>query len=95
MKVKVKFFAMAREIIGTPEQEVELAIGSNVSDLLELLINKNGEKFRNFLIDPKTDKPRPNLQFLVGDQLLVSLNGFATVLPEGVVFAIIPPVGGG
>ena len=95
MKVKVKFFALAREIVGTPEQEVELANGSTAKDLLDLLTNKNGEKFRDFIFDPKTGKPRPNLQFLIGDELLRDLDGLATVLSEGAVFAIIPPVGGG
>ena len=95
MKVKVKFFAMAREIVGAAEQEIELADGSSAGDLLKLLTAKNGEKFRDFVIDTKTGNPRPNLQFLIGDQLLSNLDGLNTILPDGAIFAIIPPVGGG
>ena len=95
MKVTVRFFALAREIVGAREQEVELANGSTAGDLLELLASQNGEKFREFLFDEKTSEPRSNLQFLVGDKLLADLDGLATVLLDDTVFAIIPPVGGG
>jgi len=95
LKVKVRFFAMAREIVGAAEQEIELTNGSSAGDLLKLLTAKNGEKFRDFIIDPKTGKPRSTLQFLIGDQLLGSSDGLNTILSDGAVFAIIPPVGGG
>lgn len=95
MKIKVKYFAIARELVGTPEQELDLAKGSSAKDLLDLLVAKYGDKFREFLYDPITGVLRPNLQFLVGDKLLADLDGMATVLSEGTAFAIIPPVGGG
>jgi len=86
---------MARELVGTSEQEMDLANGSSAKDLLELLAKKYGGKFREFIFDAKTGEPRSNLQFLVGDKLLTDLDGLATVLPDGAAFAIIPPVGGG
>jgi MoaD family protein len=95
LKVNVKFFAIARELVGTPEQEVELAKGSSVKDLLELLANKYGKKFREFIFDANTGEPRSNLQFLVEDKLVADLDGLATELSDGAAFAIIPPVGGG
>jgi len=95
LKVKVKYFAIARELVGTPEQELDMPNGSCAKDLLDLLVAKYGEKFREFLYDPHTAQLRPNLQFLVGDKLLADLNGMSTVLTDGTAFAIIPPVGGG
>ena len=95
MKVKVKFFAIARELVGTPEQELELENGSTAKDLLELLASKYGGTFREFIFDANTGLPRSNLQFLVGETLLADLDGLQTVLPDGAAFAIIPPVGGG
>jgi MoaD family protein len=95
LKVNIKYFAIARELVGRPEQELDLEDGSNVKDLLELLANKYGTKFREFIFDAKTGEPRSNLQFLVGDKLVTDLNGLATVLSDGAAFAIIPPVGGG
>jgi molybdopterin synthase sulfur carrier subunit len=95
LKVNVKFFAIARELVGTPEQELELAEGSSVKDLLDQLSNQYGVKFREFIFDAKTGEPKSNIQFLVGDKLVVDLDGLATLLPDGAAFAIIPPVGGG
>ena len=95
MKIKVRFFAIVRELVGAPEQELDLKEGSTAKDLLEVLSNKYGEKFRDFIFDPKTGEPRSNLQFLVGEKLLADLQGLQTVLPDGSAFAIIPPVGGG
>jgi len=95
LKVKVKFFAIARELAGTPEEELELDDGSTAKELLELVAGKYGESFREFIFDAKTGLPRSNLQFLVGENLLADLDGLQTVLPDGAAFAIIPPVGGG
>jgi MoaD family protein len=95
LKVKVKYFAIARELVGTPEQELELEKGTTAKDLLQLLASKNGEKFKEFIFDPTNGLPRSNLQFLVGEKLLADLDGLETELSDGAAFAIIPPVGGG
>jgi MoaD family protein len=95
LKVTVQFFASVRELVGVREETLELANGGTVSDLREILILRHGEGFRNYVFDPKTKRLRPSLQFLVGDKSISVPDGLSTVLVEGCVFAIIPPVGGG
>jgi len=35
MKVRVEFYAQLRDLAGTPELDVDLAVGSTIRDLLE------------------------------------------------------------
>lgn len=95
VKVKVQFFAAARELVATGEETVELAEHSTVGALLDSLIKSHGKPLRDYLYDPKTGGPRPSIQFLIGDQPVSGSRGMSTELSDGVVFAIIPPVGGG
>ena len=95
MKVNVHFFAAARELVGLREETLELPGGGTVRNLLDLLVEKHGQGLRNYLYDSKGVELRRSLQILVGDKPTSVLNGLETVLTDGCVLAIIPPVGGG
>ena len=95
MKVNAKFFASVREITGKKEELVELKDGATVEDLLKILMEKYGKKFKEYVFDEKTDSPRNSLQFLMDGRSVTTMNGSKTRLYEGCQFAIIPPVGGG
>jgi molybdopterin synthase sulfur carrier subunit len=95
MKVKVKFFASAREITGAREETIEITDSTSVTDFLRLLTRKHGDKLKEYLFDPKTDIPRAYLQFLVNDRPIHMLQGLSTVLADGCVFTILPPATGG
>ena len=95
MKVNIQYFASARELVGTKEETVELGDNSTVKSLLDLLVKIHGERLRDYLYDLKTGQLRSSIQFLIGDKPVSMTGGMSTVLPDGVVFAIIPPVGGG
>jgi len=95
VKVSVHYFASARELVGTKEETVELGDNSTVKFLLDSLVKIHGERLRDYLYDHKTGQLRPSIQFMIGDKLVSMTGGMSTVLPDGVVFAIIPPVGGG
>jgi len=93
--VKVQFFAAIRELLGIREETVELAEHSTVGTLLDLLVKSHGKPLKDYLYDPKTGHLRSSIQFLIDDKPLSVTDGVSTVLLDGVVFAIIPPVGGG
>ena len=95
MKVNAKFFASVREITGKKEELVELKDGATVEDLLKILMEKYGKKFKEYVFDEKTNSPRNSLQFLMDGRSVTTMNGSKTRLYEGCQFAIIPPVGGG
>jgi len=95
MKVKVQFFAAARELVGSREEVLDVPVGFTVRALLDLLLEKHGDRLRDYLFDPKTGDLRRSIQLLVGDRSVIDLGGMTAVLSDGSVFAIIPPVGGG
>jgi molybdopterin synthase sulfur carrier subunit len=94
MKVEVKFFTSLREITGKKADEIPLQTVSTVEELLNLLSEKYGEKFREYIYDKKGNV-QDFLSFLVNGRNINVLQGFDTELKQGDIVAIIPPVGGG
>ena len=94
MKVEVKFFTSLREITGKKSDEIQLQNVITVEELLTLLSEKYGEKFREYIYNKK-GKVQDFLSFLVNGKNINVLQGFDTELKQGDTIAIIPPVGGG
>lgn len=95
MKVKVKFFALVRELTGKREEVVDLDDQATVRTLLDKLVGEYGTKLSDYLFDPASKEPRGHLQFLVDGRNIALMQGLDTTLREGSSFAILPPVGGG
>jgi MoaD family protein len=94
MKVRIKYFASVREMVNLREELVDIPSGSDVGGLLEHLASRHGGTLREYLFDD-AGTPRPYLQFLLNEKSVSETGGFSTLITEGSVFAIIPPVGGG
>jgi molybdopterin synthase sulfur carrier subunit len=94
MKVEVKFFTSLREITGKKADEIQLQSIITVEELLNLLSEKYGKKFREYIYNKK-GKVQDFLSFLVNGRNINVLQGFDTELKQGDTLAIIPPVGGG
>jgi molybdopterin synthase sulfur carrier subunit len=94
MKVEVKFFTSLREITGKKADEIQLQSVITVEELLALLSEKYGKKFREYIYNKK-GKVQDFLSFLVNGRNINVLQGFDTELKQGDTIAIIPPVGGG
>ena len=95
MMVKVKFFALVRELTGKREEVVDLDDQATVRTLLSKLVEEYGAKFSDYVFDPASKEPRGHLQFLMDGRNIALMQGLDTVLKEGVSLAILPPVGGG
>jgi molybdopterin synthase sulfur carrier subunit len=94
MKVTVKFFTILREITRKREEEIELPSTATVEKLMEILSEKYGRQFADYVYNDKKGM-RSQLQFLVNGRSITTLQGFKTKLTDGDKVAIIPPVGGG
>jgi len=94
MKVEVKFFTSLREITGKKVDEIQLQNVITVEELLTLLSEKYGKKFREYVYTKK-GKVKDFLSFLVNGKNINVLQGFDTKLEQGDIIAILPPVGGG
>jgi molybdopterin synthase sulfur carrier subunit len=79
--------------MGFQQLSVSLA-GHTVDDLLQQLCKERGEQFRNAVFDEKGNL-RSYIKLLVNGRGLHLLQGLKTVLADGDVIAIFPPVAGG
>jgi MoaD family protein len=97
LEIKVRFFTNLREIVDKREETLTFPDNekATVGLVLEKLSKKYGRLFTEYVYDDKTGQPKNFLQFLVNGTSTSTLNGLDTVLWDGVVLAILPPVGGG
>lgn len=94
MRVEVKYYAMIREATGRRMETIEVPEGSSVDDLLGLLVGMYKEGLSNFIYDEEK-RVRDYLSFMLNGLNVYSLKGVSTLLRDGDIFAILPPVGGG
>lgn len=94
MKVTIKFFTSLREITGNKMVILELKNLVSVEQLLSLLFEKYGQEFRDYVYNQE-GKVQDFLSFLVNGKNINNLEGFNTILKDGDIIAILPPVGGG
>jgi len=95
LRVRIKYFASAREIAGLREETLEIEDSATVMDLLRALVNKHGDALKEYVFDPKTKDPRTHLQFLLNGRAIHMLQGFDTSLTNDCTLSIMPPVAGG
>jgi sulfur-carrier protein len=94
LKVKVLFFTRLREIVKKKEETVSFDVEKvTVGLVLNNLSDKYGTIFTEYVFDAESGNPKGFLQFLINGAN--APNGLDTVLNEGDVLAILPPVGGG
>ncbi len=94
MKVTVKFFTTLREIVGKPQEQIEMSDATTVNELLQQLGEKHGENFTRYLYDEK-GTVRGHLSILINGKSTTTQQGLKTKLRENDILAILPPVGGG
>lgn len=94
MPIKVKYFALLREITGRREEEVEVGVGIRVDELLEKLSAKYGKRFRDYVYGVGEFKDL-TLTFLLNGRNIELMDGLKTRLKDGDTLSILPPVAGG
>ena len=93
MNVRVRFYGMAYDEVGTRELVLELVEGSTVNELLSILV----ERYPSLTKLVYDDKGvfREYLEVAVNQTDIIGLNGLETVLKENDLVLIMPPIGGG
>ena len=94
MKVDVKLYTMLREIAGKKSETVALPLKSTVRDLVDLLVERYGEAFSKYIYNNEK-QIRSFHSYMLNGVNIKRLEGFETMLKEGDVLSILPPVGGG
>jgi molybdopterin converting factor small subunit len=65
MKVKARYFAVVREIVGKSEEDFDLPDEATVHDLLEILSAKYGEPLKSYVFPRSAGELSPNLNLLL------------------------------
>ncbi len=96
LEIKVRYFTVLRETVGKREETFSFPDDAPVTvDLvLKTLSQKYGSCFTEYVYG-ESGEPRGFLQFLINGVSVAALNGLVSVLGDGDVLAILPPVGGG
>jgi molybdopterin synthase sulfur carrier subunit len=94
LEVDVKFYAMLREATGKKVETVVLPEKSSVGDLIDLLVERHGDRFGYYVYD-KQKRVRDYLSFMLNGVNVNSLSGFETLLNDGDIVSLLPPIGGG
>ena len=94
LEVKVKFFAMLREIAGKKAEEITLQAKSSVGDLINFLVERYGPEFERYIYNSEK-YARNYLSYMLNGVNINRLDGFNTILKNGDVLALLPPIGGG
>ena len=92
MIVRVEYFAQAREAMGQPREEVELAPRATVAALLDRLAQDHGGRLAALLLGPD-GRPAPSVLVSVGGQQVRT--DTAAELHDGDEVLVIPAVSGG
>lgn len=66
-----------------------------VNVVLKTLKGAYGKKFTEYVYDAETGQVRSFLQLLINGRSASTMNGLQTIVKDGDVLAILPPVGGG
>jgi len=92
--VKVRYYAMLSDAAGKREEDIELPEGSTVLDLVHKLIDRYGQRLRDYVYDEE-EQLLNYMKFSVNEVNILSLEGFDTLLGDGDLVQVIPPIGGG
>jgi molybdopterin converting factor small subunit len=95
--VNVSYIGLVRNVIGCGEEEIEVAPGTTVRELLGMLIKKHGDSFR-MSVFRGSGELRSMALVCVNDCDISQLEGFETRVASGekisVVVGVYPPEGG-
>lgn len=93
MNLRVQYMAQLRTAVGCAAEDVELAEGSSVAELLHQLARTHAAA-RNHLV-AETGHARPSLLIVVNDTTVPARNAESTLLHAQDVVTLLPPVAGG
>ncbi|MHA1615972.1 MAG: MoaD/ThiS family protein [Candidatus Njordarchaeales archaeon] len=94
MQVKVRYFAYLRQLTNeVKEEEISLPDDATIRDLLNVLVEKYGEKLEKVLFESSQRKTlSENIIVLINGQ---SVNDLGTKLKNGDIVSIMPFLSGG
>jgi len=94
MEITVHYFTVLRELTKKRQEKVKLREGSTVRDMLVVLAESYGARFKRH-VSPQKGKKGLQLVLLLKNQDITQLDGFKTILHDGDAVSLILPIAGG
>ena len=94
MKIQVRFIATLRHLLGVKNVDLEISRPMKLLEVLNLLAEKYGGKFRKAIFD-ENGKVKSEFLTLVNDAEISVLNGLNTEISDGDVITLLPTIHGG
>ena len=94
MKIQVRFIATLRHVLGVKSVDLEIPRPMKLLEVLNLLAEKYGEKFRKAIFD-ENGKVKSEFLILVNDAEISVLNEINTEISDGDVITLLPTIHGG
>jgi sulfur-carrier protein len=91
-RIEVKFLTRFLEITG--ERKIQIDDANNVSDLINTLLMKYGEKFKGLLLDADGNL-RDYLKIMLNGEDIRDINGLETPLNDGDQVVMFQTIAGG
>jgi MoaD family protein len=93
MKIKVQYMSQLRTVVGSTEEELELAERCSLAELLTRLATTHCAAKSHFVTE--TGQPRPSLLIVVNDSAVSAREAATTMLHSNDVVTLLPPIAGG
>ncbi|MHA1581695.1 MAG: MoaD/ThiS family protein [Candidatus Baldrarchaeia archaeon] len=94
MKIQVRFIATLRHLLGVKSVDLEIPRPMKLLEVLNLLAEKYGGKFRKAIFD-ENGKVKSEFLILVNDAEISVLNGLNTEISDRDVITLLPTIHGG
>jgi molybdopterin converting factor small subunit len=95
MKVKVRSIGLIRQVLGSPEIEVEVPEGITIPGLLDQLAQEKGEKFAPFAVQPDVPTSYAPVRIVLNGRDVGPTGREEVVLKEGDDVLMFLPIAGG
>lgn len=94
MEITVHYFAVLRKLTGKRQEKIKIKEDSTLEDVLAVLVEKYGERFKQYISPPKGKKGL-QLVLLINNQDSNQLNGLKATLKDGDTLSLVLPITGG
>jgi molybdopterin converting factor small subunit len=92
--IKIKYFGMVREIVGSREESLKVDDHLSASEIIRLLAQKHGERFSDFVLE-KDGALRSGFAYAINGASVGESKLLTTKCKEVHEFVILPPISGG
>jgi len=94
MEIMVRYFTILRKLTEKKQEKLKIKEDSTLEDMLTLLTKRYGESFERYASSGRVKKGL-QMVFLLNGEDITQFNGLKTMLHNGDIVTLMPPIAGG